>query len=148
MERTATTTTEITELPGRNPMRPALSLVLPALIVACLGLAACNAAENAVAGAGAAIEKTAQKVGEKTEATAEKVGQGADDAAITVAVKGALLKADERLGKLVHVSTGNNIVSLAGAVPTAEDKAKAEQIAAGVKGVTRVINGLDVGAPK
>src|SRR4051794_24141053 len=99
-----------------------------AVILVSLALAGCNAAQNAAAGAGAYMEKTAEKIGQKTEKAAEKIGQTTDDASITVAVKGELLRADERLGKLVKVSTGNGIVSLAGAVPTAEDKARAEEI--------------------
>jgi len=99
----------------------------------CLGLAACEAASNAAAGVGAYAEKTANKIGQTT-----------DDASITIAVKGALFEADEKLAKRVHVSTGNGIVSLAGAVGTPEDKARAEQVAGKVKGVVRVINALDV----
>ena len=100
----------------------------------CLGLAGCDAAANAAAGAGAYVEKTAEKIGQKT-----------DDASITLAVKSALYDVDEELAKQVKVSTGNGVVSLVGAVPTAGARARAEQIAAGVKGVVRVINGIDVG---
>lgn len=108
-----------------------------ALIAACLALAGCEAASNAAAGAGAYLDKTA-----------EKIGQTTDDASITVAVKGALLKADDKLAAKVHVSTGNGIVSLVGTVQTPEDKMRAEQIAGSVKGVVRVINSLDVGPPR
>jgi hyperosmotically inducible periplasmic protein len=103
---------------------------------ACVLLAGCEAATNAAAGAGAYLDKTA-----------EKIGQTTDDASITIAVKGALLKADEKLAKGVHVSTGNGIVSITGSVPTAADKAKVEEIAKSQQGVVRVINAIDVGAP-
>lgn len=109
------------------------SAMMTAAILLGLGLAGCEAATNAAAGAGAYMEKTAEKIGQKT-----------DDASITIAVKGALLKADERLGKSVKVSTGNGVVSLVGAVPTPEDRARAEQIAGTVTGVVRVINAIDV----
>jgi hyperosmotically inducible protein len=98
-----------------------------------IGLAGCDAASNAAAGVGAYAEKTANKI-----------EQGTDDAGITIAVKGALLEADEKLAKRVKVSTGNGIVSLVGTVATPEDKVRAEQIAGRVKGVVRVINALDV----
>lgn len=104
-----------------------------ALIVGSLALAGCDAASNAAAGAGAYLDKAADKIGQKT-----------DDASITIAVKGALLEADEKLADKVRVSTGDGIVSLVGAVATAEDKARAEQIAGRVKGVVRVINAIDV----
>ncbi len=108
-----------------------------AMIAACLGLAGCAAAENAAAGVGAYAEKTAQKIEQKT-----------DDASITIAVKGALLDADEKLAKDVKVSTGSGIVSLVGTVRTPADKMRAEQIAGTVKGVVRVINALDVVPPQ
>lgn len=107
---------------------------MTATIAACLGQAGCDAAANAAAGAGAYVERTADKIGQKT-----------DDASITLAVKSALYNADEPLARQVRVSTGNGVVSLVGTVPSAEAKARAEQIAAGQKGVIRVINGLDVG---
>lgn len=104
-----------------------------AAILVCLSLAGCEAASNAAAGAGAYLDKTAEKIGQKT-----------DDASITIAVKGALLKADEKLAGKVKVSTGNGIVSLVGAVATPEEKARAEQIASRVEDVVRVINAIDV----
>lgn len=109
------------------------SMTWTAAMIACLGLLGCDAASNAAAGAGAYIDKTA-----------EKIGQTTDDASITIAMKGALLKADEKLAKSVKVSTGNGIVSLAGTAPTAAAKAKAEEIAGAQKGVMRVINAIEI----
>lgn len=103
------------------------------MTLVCATLAGCEAATNAAAGAGAYLDKTAEKIGQKT-----------DDASITIAVKTALLKADEKLAKSVKVSTGSGIVSLTGTAPTAEAKAKAEEIASAQKGVMRVINAIDV----
>jgi osmotically-inducible protein OsmY len=108
------------------------ALAVAALAV--LPLAGCEAANNAAKGADAYLEKVG-----------EKIGQGTEDAAITVAVKGALLKADEMLAKQVKVGSLKGRVSLSGTVPTAADKAKAEQIALTVKGVESVLNALDVG---
>jgi osmotically-inducible protein OsmY len=105
-----------------------------ALLFTILPLAGCEAASNAAAGAGAFMDKTA-----------EKIGQGTEDTAITVAVKGALVKADDMLGKQVKVGTFKNRVSLSGKVPTEADKARAEQIATSVKGVSSVLNALEVG---
>jgi osmotically-inducible protein OsmY len=107
------------------------------LLLGLLPLAGCEAATNAANGAGAFVEQTAKKIEQKT-----------DDAAITLAVKGALVEADEKLAKEVQVGSLKGVVSLAGTVPTADAKARAEQIALGVKGVVRVLNGLDVGAPR
>jgi hyperosmotically inducible protein len=114
-------------------MRMARTTMTMAAIAAGLALAGCEAASNAAAGAGAYLDKTA-----------EKIEQSTDDASITIAVKGALLKADEKLAAKVKVSTGKGVVSLVGAVATPEEKMRAEQIAGTVKGVERVINAIDV----
>jgi osmotically-inducible protein OsmY len=104
-------------------------------LIALFPLAGCQAATNAANGADAYLEKVG-----------EKLGQGTEDTAITVAVKGALLKADEILARQVRVGTFKGRVSLSGTVPAAADKARAEQIALGVKGVTGVLNALEVGS--
>jgi hyperosmotically inducible protein len=107
----------------------------PALLfLALLPTAGCEAATNAANGAGAIVEKTAEKIGQKTS-----------DAALDLAVKGALIKADDVLGRQVKVGSLDGVVSLSGVVPTAEAKARAEQITLGVKGVVKVMNALDVG---
>ena len=106
-----------------------VALFLPLALL--LG-AGCEAASNAANGAGAVIEHTAEKIGQKT-----------NDAAIVVAVKGELIKADDKLSK-VTVGSLDGVVSLAGTVPTAEQKAHAEQIAMQVKGVVKVMNAIDV----
>lgn len=96
--------------------------------------AGCDAATNAANGAGALVEKTAVSLEQKT-----------NDAAITVAVKGALADADDVLGRQVKVGTFKSVVSLSGTVPTPEAKVRAEQIALQARGVVRVLNALDVG---
>jgi osmotically-inducible protein OsmY len=110
---------------------PALAALVLALA---LPLAGCQAATNAANGADAFLEKTAEKIEQKT-----------DDAAITLAVKGELAKADDMLGRQVKVGSFKGRVSLNGTVPTPADKARAEQIALTVKGVTGVLNALEVG---
>jgi hyperosmotically inducible periplasmic protein len=118
---------------------PAMHRAVLAFTLALVPAAAgCEAATNAANGAGAVIEKTAEKVGQQTS-----------DASITIAVKGALMEADDVLGKNVKVGTANSgVVSLSGTVPTPEHKARAEAIALKVKGVVRVLNVLDVGPPR
>lgn len=100
-----------------------------------LPVAGCEAATNAASGVAAFADKTAEKIERKT-----------DDTATTIAVKGALLKADEKLANQVHVGTANGgIVSLWGTVPSPDKKAQAEQIAMSVKGVVRVVNAIEIG---
>jgi len=49
------------------------------------------------------------------------------------------------LGREVKVGSLDGVVSLTGVVPTAEAKARAEQITLKVEGVVRVLNAIDVG---
>ena len=119
--------------PDPTHRAPVVLFLLPALL-ALSGAAGCDAAANAANGAGAMVEHTALDIEHKT-----------NDTAITLAVKGALVDADDMLGRQVKVGTFNSIVSLTGTVPTPEAKARAEQIALGARGVVRVINAIDVG---
>ncbi len=113
--------------------RATLAFALAALPAA----AGCEATTNAANGAGAFIEKTAEKVGQKTS-----------DAALSLAVMGNLVKADDALGRQVKVGSLDGVVSLSGTVATADAKARAEQIATQTKGVVRVVNAIDVGPTK
>jgi hyperosmotically inducible protein len=114
-----------------DPMKRAAVALALALLP---GAAGCDAATNAANGAGALVDKAALSIEQKT-----------NDAAITLAVKGALADADGVLARQVKVGTYNSIVSLSGTVPTPELKARAEQIALEARGVVRVLNALDVG---
>ncbi|MFN3648423.1 MAG: BON domain-containing protein [Armatimonadota bacterium] len=70
--------------------------------------------------------------------------QVAADVAITGQVKSALLASTEVGALEIDVDTVSGVVSLNGEVDTEEQKAKAEEIAKGVEGVTSVTNNLTV----
>ena len=74
----------------------------------------------------------------------EKVEQVVDDAAITTAVKAKL--AADKIKTLVRVSvdTVDGVVTLTGTVETANEKKQAEDIARGAKGVSKVVNNLQI----
>ena len=74
--------------------------------------------------------------------TGESFGQNVDDTAITSKVKTKLT--GERASNLTRVSvtTVNGNVSLTGTVPTAADRARAEELARSVTGVQQVTNNL------
>jgi len=76
--------------------------------------------------------------------TGETAGEQVTDASITTAVKAKL--AGERMNTLarVDVDTVRSTVYLTGVVPTAEEKNRAGEVAKGVKGVTNVVNNLQV----
>jgi len=69
-----------------------------------------------------------------------------DDAAITMSVSSALAKDPELNGARIDVQTKGGTVRLAGAAPNASAKARAEEIAKGVKGVGTVDNELEIKA--
>jgi hyperosmotically inducible protein len=76
--------------------------------------------------------------------TGKTAGQNVDDATITASVKSTLVA--DKVSNLtrVDVDTNRGVVSLNGIVPTAEQKARAEQLARRVGGVKDVVNNLQV----
>src|SRR5689334_11597160 len=69
-------------------------------------------------------------------ATRKSTGEYVDDAAITAKVKTAFVKDDVVKAMQVDVTTFKGTVQLSGFVDTAEQKARAGQIAASINGVT------------
>ena len=74
----------------------------------------------------------------------EKAEQYVDDAGITTAVKAKL--AADKIKTLVRVSvdTVGGVVTLTGTVESANQKKHAEEVARGVKGVSKVVNNLQI----
>jgi len=77
-------------------------------------------------------------------ATRQSTGEYVDDAAITAKVKSAFVKDEVVKAMQVDVTTFKGNVQLSGFVDTAEQKARAAQIAGGVEGVTNVTNNITV----
>lgn len=77
-------------------------------------------------------------------ATRQSTGEYVDDAAITTKVKTALVRDEIVSAMQVDVTTFKGNVQLSGFVDTAEQKSRAEQLAAGVEGVTDVTNNITV----
>jgi hyperosmotically inducible periplasmic protein len=75
-------------------------------------------------------------------------GQTVDDASITAKVKSQLLAEPQVSGLNVNVTTYQGQVQLSGYVDSADQRAKAEQIAKNVSGVKSVSNDLIVKAGK
>ena len=72
----------------------------------------------------------------------QSAGSYVDDAAITTAVKAKFVDDKTVDAGAINVQTLNGEVSLAGFAKSAEEKAKAEQLARGVNGVRSVRNNL------
>jgi len=71
-------------------------------------------------------------------------GESIDDATITASVKGKLVADKPSNLTRVDVDTNNATVYLNGVVESAEQKARAEQLARQAKGVKSVVNNLQV----
>jgi osmotically-inducible protein OsmY len=77
-------------------------------------------------------------------ATRQSTGEYVDDAAVTAKVKAALVQDEIVKAMQVDVTTFKGNVQLSGFVDTAEQKARAAQIASTVEGVTEVTNNISV----
>src|SRR5688572_13843086 len=87
---------------------------------------------------------TAFQTGCAGTATRESTGEYLDDATITTKVKAAYVKDPVVKALDVKVDTFKGAVQLSGYVDTAEQKARAEQIAAGIQGVSSVRNNISL----
>lgn len=76
--------------------------------------------------------------------TGKTVGENVDDATITASVKAKLVADKPANLTRVDVDTNNATVYLNGVVESAEQKARAEQLARQAKGVKSVVNNLQV----
>jgi hyperosmotically inducible protein len=76
--------------------------------------------------------------------TGQTAGQNIDDATLTTSVKTKL--AADKVSSLmrVDVDTTNGVVSLNGVVESAEQRARAQELASQVSGVKKVVNNLQV----
>jgi hyperosmotically inducible protein len=76
--------------------------------------------------------------------TGRTAGQNLDDTNVTAAVKAQL--GQDKLSTLtrIDVDTNDGVVALNGTVESAEQRARAEQLARKVNGVKRVVNNLQV----
>ena len=77
--------------------------------------------------------------------TGRTAGQNVDDARISTAVQATLTSDKASNFTRIDVDTTNGVVYLNGTVQSAEQKARAEQLAARVDGVKKVVNNLQVG---
>ena len=99
-------------------------------------------ANDATASAGAAARSTADDTKAMGAAAVDKV----DDAAITAKVNAGLASDKDLSAIKIDVDTQNGVVTLSGPAPSATAKARASEIARGVKGVSSVNNQLTVKA--
>jgi len=79
-----------------------------------------------------------------TSMTGQTAGQYVDDSTITASVKSKLVADKAANLSRIDVDTTNRVVSLTGIVESPQHKARAEQLAMEVSGVSRVENNLQI----
>jgi osmotically-inducible protein OsmY len=87
---------------------------------------------------------TTSTASDKMAVASDKVATAVDDSAITAKVKAALLAEPGLKSLQINVDTKNAAVTLSGAVDSTASKEKAKQVAAGVSGVSNVVDELSV----
>lgn len=76
--------------------------------------------------------------------TGRTAGRNVDDASLTASVNAALVSDKPSNFTRIDVDTTNGVVALNGTVESAEQRARAEQLASRVNGVKKVVNNLQV----
>lgn len=87
---------------------------------------------------------TAFSTGCAATSTKESTGEFVDDSSITVKVKAAFIKDPIVKASAVTVETFKGVVQLSGFVNTSDEKTQAGRLAASIRGVTDVKNGIVV----
>lgn len=87
-----------------------------------------------------------QKAKDEAARLGSKVGQGANDWFLWTKTRAALATADNLEEGGISIDVENGVITLRGSVPDQNQKARAEQVARGIEGVTSVNNNLQVGA--
>lgn len=103
-------------------------------------------AGDKISDAAKSVEKAAKTTAESVQQKAAEVGKAIDDSVITAAIKAELVK-DPGLSALkIDVDTVKGEVTLNGEVDNEVARVRAERLATGVAGVTRVNNALRIKA--
>ena len=76
--------------------------------------------------------------------TGKTAGQNVDDASLTASVKSTLVADKAANLTRIDVDTNNGVVSLNGVVESAQQKARAEELARRVNGVKGINNNLQI----
>jgi|UPI000482CD5B osmotically-inducible protein OsmY len=100
--------------------------------------------EASAASAESSMKQGAADAKESVKSAGATVAGAVDDATITAAVSSGLAKDPDLSAIKIDVDTKGGTVSLSGPAPSAAAKARAEEIAKSVKGVSAVNNNLEV----
>ena len=90
------------------------------------------------------FEKSKDSIARQARDLGRNIGKGADDLWIWTKTRTALATADDLRDSTINIDVDNNVVTLSGTVPAEAQKAKAEQVARGIEGVSSVKNQITV----
>jgi hyperosmotically inducible periplasmic protein len=105
-----------------------------------------DASKGATADARTSVMGAAGEAKQKAAGAAETAGNKADDTRISSSVKASIAADKELSAARIDVDTQDGVVTLSGAVPTAAAKARANEVARGIKDVKSVNNQLTLAA--
>lgn len=91
-------------------------------------------------------ERDRDRYGREAREGGETIGSGLKDGWLWVKTKGALAGVDDLRDSTINVDVDNAVVTLRGSVASQAQKARAEQTAKGIDGVTSVRNQLTIAA--
>ncbi len=89
-------------------------------------------------------EEKAREARDAAKSAGEKIGSSLDDAWIHTKIVSKLIGNSTTPERKINVDVVDNVVTLRGAVETAEQKTEAERVAKDTEGVKRVVNRLRV----
>lgn len=89
-------------------------------------------------------EREKDRYSREAKESGRTVGSGVNDGWLWVKTRFELAGADDLRDSTINVDVDNNVVTLTGTVASAAQKTRAETVAKGVEGVTRVRNQLKV----
>jgi hyperosmotically inducible protein len=119
------------------------NLLLGSMIALALAAAGCdNPADNAGSRSGRAADAGSAPPVIAPGAAASRTASAIDDTALTAKVKAALITEPGLKAMPIDVSTKDAVVTLSGTVASAEERAKAVQLAENVNGVRSVVDNL------
>ena len=89
-------------------------------------------------------ERNKEKYQKEAKDAGRKIGAGLSDGYLWVKTRYELAAANDLTDSSIYVDVENGAVTLTGSVPTASQKAKAEQVVKSVEGVTSVKNEITI----
>ena len=130
--------------PSQNLTFIAIAALAIGTVMGCQRQASSDSADSKMDRMAERSEQKMDQAANDVKQQAQRAGDTAKDAAITTKVKTALIAEPGLKSLQINVDTANGVVTLSGAVDSAQSLDRAQQLAQGVDGVKSVENRLTV----